>query len=103
VGWWFFLAHLGLHVGRHGGVELAEALAQPALRRHHLGDAPAHAAALAARQRLGREVVDARREARVDEVAECLRGEEGGKSVSKSRSARVSVGGFEMGRGKETV
>ena len=63
-----------LLLGRHGGVELGEALAQARLRRHRLGHAPADAARLAARQRLGREVVHARVEAVVDEVAEDLEG-----------------------------
>jgi len=61
-----------LHLGRHGGVELGEALAQARLRRHGLCHAPADAARLAARERLGGEVVDAGGEAVVDEVAENL-------------------------------
>ena len=61
-----------LHLGGHGGVELGEALAQAGLGGHALGHAPADAARLAARERLGGEVVDARVEAVVDEVAEDL-------------------------------
>ena len=61
-----------LHLGGHGGVELGEALAQAGLGGHALGHAPADAARLAAREGLGGEVVDARVEAVVDEVAEDL-------------------------------
>ncbi len=60
------------HLSRHGRVELGEPLAKARLRRHGLGHAPADAARLAARERLGGEVVDAGVEAGVDEVAEDL-------------------------------
>lgn len=69
------------HLGGHGGVELAEALAQAGLRRHRLGHAPADAARLAAREGLGGEVVDAGVEAVVDEAGEDLR--DGGEGVSE--------------------
>ena len=59
-----------LHLGGNRRVELGEALAQARLRRHGLGHAPADAARLAARERLGGEVVDAGVEAVVDQVAE---------------------------------
>jgi len=61
-----------LHLGAHGGVELAEALAQAGLGRHGLEHAAADATVLAAREGLGGEVVDARGEAVVDEVTEDL-------------------------------
>lgn len=54
---------LHLLLRRHGLVQLGEPLAQPRLRRHALEHAPRQAAVFAARQRLGREVVDARDEA----------------------------------------
>ena len=59
-----------LHLGRDRRIQLGEALAQARLRRHGLGDAPADAARLAARERLGGEVVDAGVETVVDQVAE---------------------------------
>ena len=72
-GWWFWEGDLsGLLLGAHGGVVLLEALGQ-ALRHGHLFlDAARDAALLARGQRLGREVVDARDEAVVNEVAEEL-------------------------------
>ena len=54
------------------GVVLLEALAQTLRPGHMLLDAPRHAARLLARERLGAEVVDARHEAVVYEVAEEL-------------------------------
>ena len=66
------LSLLGLHLGRHCLVELGEALAQPALRGHRLGHAPRDAARLAARERFGGEVIDARGEAVIDEAAKEL-------------------------------
>ena len=59
-----------LHLGGHGLVELGEALAEARLGCHRLGNAALDAAALAAREGLGGEVIDARVEAVVDEVAE---------------------------------
>lgn len=52
-----------LHLGRHGRIQLGEALAQAGLGGHGLGDAAADAARLAAREGLGGEVVDAGAEA----------------------------------------
>lgn len=60
-----FLLLILLH-GSH--ILLGEALAQALPARHGLEDAAADAAVLAARERLGGEVVDARDEAVVDEV-----------------------------------
>lgn len=62
----------GLLLGAHGGVVLLEALGKALRHGHLLLDAARDAALLARRQRLGREVVDARDEAVVDEVAEEL-------------------------------
>lgn len=58
-----------LHLGAHGGVELGETLTEAGLGRHGLCDAAGDAAALAAREGLGGEVVDAGVEAVVHEVA----------------------------------
>lgn len=59
-----------LHLGRHLGVVLLEALAEALLGEHLLLDAAGDAAVLARRERLGGEVVDAGVEAVVNDVAE---------------------------------
>lgn len=61
-----------LHLGRHLGVVLLEALAEALLGEHLLLDAAGDAAVLARRERLGGEVVDASVEAVVNDVAEDL-------------------------------
>jgi hypothetical protein len=67
-----FLPPLLLHLRRHSRVELRKPLAQARLGGHRLCDAAAQAARLAVREGARGEVVDAGREAGVDEVAEGL-------------------------------
>ena len=60
------------HLLRQLGIVLLEAVAHALLGGHPLHDAAVDAAALARRDRLGGEVVDAGVEAVLDETAKCL-------------------------------